>query len=299
MVTKRFELELATEIPVLFAYIGWTRNYDGTEPPRGRMAYLRAHPEDLDVSETSAFLREKQTFRCGIGRGAAPRRVHVVFVALDPDSKEVKVVGVYAGATTEADDDWAYAHTRAAVLVPPNRRPLLPGGWVGQGVRRWARHPTANTHPRLFSFFNRLRRDLPKLVRDGSDGRSASRETDQTYWDISAVEGKLRRSLVAHRYREASLRDAKIRQALKDSRGRLICEVPGCAFDFYRRYGEIGSGYAQVHHLTPLSRFGKKGTKTTLDALAVVCANCHAMIHRGGQCREMAALIPKRARIRA
>jgi hypothetical protein len=263
------------------------------------MAYLKAHPEDLDVSETSAFVKEKQTFTCGIGRGDAPRGIHVMFAALDPDSGEIKVVGVYAGAVTEADKDWAFAHTRSALLIPVRRRPLLPGGWTGQGVRRWALHSTANTHPRLLSFFSRIRPELPTLAQDGSDGRSRRQETDQTYWDISAVEGELRKGLVAQRHREASLRNAKIRQALKENRGRLVCEVPGCAFDFYQRYGEIGSGYAHVHHLKPLSRAGKKGAKTRLDSLAIVCANCHAMIHVGGQCREMGALIPKRAKIRA
>lgn len=34
LITKRFQLELAAEIPVLFAYIGWTRNYDGTDTLR-------------------------------------------------------------------------------------------------------------------------------------------------------------------------------------------------------------------------------------------------------------------------
>lgn len=86
---------------------------------------------------------------------------------------------------------------------------------------------------------------------------------------------------------------------MKDNGGRLVCEVPGCAFDFYQRYGEIGSGYAHVHHLEPLSRAGKRGAKTKLDSIAIVCANCHAMIHRDGQCREMGALIPKRTKIHA
>ena len=36
--------------------------------------------------------------------------------------------------------------------------------------------------------------------------------------------------------------------------GHLLCEVPGCGFDFETRYGRIGRGFAHVHHKIPLSR---------------------------------------------
>ena len=31
--------------------------------------------------------------------------------------------------------------------------------------------------------------------------------------------------------------------------GKLVCEVPKCGFDFEERFGKLGKGYAQVHHL--------------------------------------------------
>jgi predicted HNH restriction endonuclease len=66
--------------------------------------------------------------------------------------------------------------------------------------------------------------------------------------------------------------------------------VPRCGFDFERAYGELGRGYAHVHHKRPLSeRDGDEVTR--LEDLAVVCANCHAMIHLGNQCRPLDALI--------
>jgi hypothetical protein len=73
---------------------------------------------------------------------------------------------------------------------------------------------------------------------------------------------------------------------------RLRCEVAGCRFDFEAVYGAIGAGYAHVHHLRPLSE-AEMPVKTTLADLAVVCANCHAMIHLGGACRPLADLIPQ------
>ncbi|WP_370693652.1 HNH endonuclease [Nitrospira tepida] len=67
--------------------------------------------------------------------------------------------------------------------------------------------------------------------------------------------------------------------------------MPKCGFDFGKRYGRIGIGYAQVHHLRPLSSVPAKGVKSKLSHLAIVCANCHVMIHHGGQCRPLKNLI--------
>ena len=107
--------------------------------------------------------------------------------------------------------------------------------------------------------------------------------------ELSFFEGKARWRFVLHRKREAELRRAKIEEA--KTAGQLICEVPKCGFDFEKRYGELGSGYAQVHHKIPLNKAPPEGRKIVLKDLAVVCANCHAMIHRYGGCRPLEGLI--------
>jgi 5-methylcytosine-specific restriction protein A len=106
-------------------------------------------------------------------------------------------------------------------------------------------------------------------------------------------EGKKRALFVIHRQREARLRDAKIEEALKQHNGHLPCETPGCGFDFVERYGEVGRGFAHVHHKKPLSLAPDKGHKVSLEELAVVCPNCHAMIHIGGECRAIETMIPR------
>lgn len=109
--------------------------------------------------------------------------------------------------------------------------------------------------------------------------------------ELSAMEGAVTMQLVRHRKREAALRPAKLEDArLQSPDGRLRCEVPGCGFDFEEVYGALGAGYAQVHHLLPLG-LQSKAVKTTLSHLAVVCANCHAMIHAGGECRPLKGLV--------
>lgn len=84
--------------------------------------------------------------------------------------------------------------------------------------------------------------------------------------------------LVRHlrRERNPALRKKKINAVVAKS-GCLECEV--CSFDFEEFYGERGLRYAEVHHLTPLHASGP--TTTQLKDLAILCSNCHRMIHRG------------------
>ena len=66
-------------------------------------------------------------------------------------------------------------------------------------------------------------------------------------------------------------------------RGQAIkihgCKCMACGFSFEEKYGEWGKGWAEVHHLIPLGDDKKRETDPLKD-LAVVCANCHRMIHR-------------------
>ena len=81
-----------------------------------------------------------------------------------------------------------------------------------------------------------------------------------------------------HKFRE---RDSKIIELKKEKEfnksGRLLCEA--CEFDFNMKYGELGYKYIECHHKTPLSNF-TGNSKTTIDDLAMVCSNCHRMLHR-------------------
>lgn len=60
-------------------------------------------------------------------------------------------------------------------------------------------------------------------------------------------------------------------------KGKLECEC--CGFDFEKTYGEIGKGYIECHHIVPLNKFNFS-KETKLNDLALVCSNCHRMLHR-------------------
>ena len=60
-----------------------------------------------------------------------------------------------------------------------------------------------------------------------------------------------------------------------------ICQA--CGFDFTRFYGHRGQGYIEAHHLIPLHSLpeGKAVSMNPETDFAVLCANCHRMVHRG------------------
>lgn len=63
--------------------------------------------------------------------------------------------------------------------------------------------------------------------------------------------------------------------AYKNGDGRIKCEC--CKFDFVESYGTLGDSFIEAHHKTHIST-GER--ITSVDDLALVCSNCHKMLHR-------------------
>ncbi len=93
--------------------------------------------------------------------------------------------------------------------------------------------------------------------------------------DVEGEEGGI--ILRTHLRRERNQKLVKEKLKASAAIGDLTCEV--CGFDFESAYGALGAGYIEVHHLTPVHLLSP-GTKTKLDDLALLCANCHRMAHR-------------------
>lgn len=72
-------------------------------------------------------------------------------------------------------------------------------------------------------------------------------------------------------------RDPRLRRLAIKLHG-LKCAV--CLFDFGRTYGPHGEGFIHVHHLRPVSGLGGKKEVNPKSDMAVLCANCHSMVHR-------------------
>ena len=89
-------------------------------------------------------------------------------------------------------------------------------------------------------------------------------------------EGRLLTRL--HRVRERSSKVIKRKKkAFLKHHGKLFCEA--CGFDFEGTYGERGAGFIECHHIKPVSAL-KPGEKTKNEDLALLCSNCHRIVHR-------------------
>lgn len=91
-----------------------------------------------------------------------------------------------------------------------------------------------------------------------------------------AEEGRLVTRLHRTRERNRKLVRNKKAKFQKDNAGRLFCEA--CGFDFAKAYGERGDGFIECHHTKPVHTL-RAGQKTKLTDLALLCANCHRMVH--------------------
>jgi hypothetical protein len=84
-----------------------------------------------------------------------------------------------------------------------------------------------------------------------------------------------------HKYRERNpgvVAEAKRIHALNND-GKLPCEI--CGLEFSSVYGELGKDYIEGHHTKPLSSLDDNETiDTNPEDLAMVCANCHRLLHR-------------------
>lgn len=117
-------------------------------------------------------------------------------------------------------------------------------------------------------------RSIRDGVRSGEFDGLAPLEEEEPDEEVSALEGRLLLRKHYARERSRKLRNQKIAQ-VRDKKLPIACEA--CGFDFAERYGDRGRDYIEVHHTVPLHVIGP--SRTRLQDLALLCANCHRMIH--------------------
>ncbi len=111
----------------------------------------------------------------------------------------------------------------------------------------------------------------PPQKDNGQDNIVASEEDEEVF-----PEGKEIYRL--HRTRErnpAVVKRAKEKGLKTDP--LLRCQI--CGFSFVETYGKLGMGFIEAHHTLPLSELSKE-TETKVEDIALVCSNCHKMLHK-------------------
>ena len=121
--------------------------------------------------------------------------------------------------------------------------------------------------------------DKPKYLRSISAGiiKSIGELTlgDNDEYDEAFPEGRV--LYRQHRLHERNRVVIKKVKANAERKNGLACSI--CGFDFFQKYGKLGKGYIECHHLIPVSEYAKEIVITIKD-FVLVCSNCHRMLHR-------------------
>ena len=141
------------------------------------------------------------------------------------------------------------------------------------GLIEWRSHPVTDSETNV---------NKGSQPSSDSDTQKSDKKMENTIWfapeddEEAFPEGKEVYRL--HRTRE---RNPKVAELAKTKRLKkdpsLHCEV--CAFSFVEIYGELGESFIEAHHTIPLSDTDGE-IETHIEDIALVCSNCHKMLHR-------------------
>jgi len=143
-------------------------------------------------------------------------------------------------------------------IIDPNGNP-----WSHQVPVRWL----ANFTEVKAVIGDQQRYTVRKLA--GEDFRKFEKSAKVSI-KLDATEGQIYKKEANFRRRNGALIQAK------KSNSDYRCEV--CGFNFEKAYGSLGHDYIIAHHIEPLSGRTRPSI-TTLNDIALLCANCHAMVH--------------------
>ncbi|WP_198173028.1 HNH endonuclease [Hymenobacter ginkgonis] len=154
----------------------------------------------------------------------------------------------------------------------PNRPPRYPFSSYGPLIRVTQGQYLTRCTAHLYQVLQ----DALGVERTALDGPSLPATTTTTRRPTEYQEGQ-------RKLREAYFFTRNPRLAAEAKRlHHYTCEV--CGFNFEQHYGALGQDFAECHHKNPLAErpeeLWAQGLTTSLDEVAVVCANCHRMLHR-------------------
>ena len=100
--------------------------------------------------------------------------------------------------------------------------------------------------------------------------------------NIEIYEG-IKKQVIVNKYERSSIARIKCIEY-----NGLNCKI--CGLDFEEKYGKLGEGFIHIHHIRPISEIGKNYKIDYKKDLIPVCPNCHSMLHRKINGKEVTIL---------
>jgi hypothetical protein len=196
---------------------------------------------------------------------------------------DVQLFGQVVSSLEKPDASWVERRYR---LIRPCRRK---SSKFGGPKTHWA--PNANSTSKLvpqkdlilfeemilIPFFNLSLNELRERILDDAIDESML----DTLSSIDANDYEEAREMRVRHERIERIRNRELvhdaKMCFKSKHQKLYCEV--CGFDFAAVFGERGVDFIEAHHIIPIARL-EASTRLKIADLAMVCANCHRMLHR-------------------
>lgn len=141
----------------------------------------------------------------------------------------------------------------------------------GKGLKN-----TSELDRQIYAEFFNNKVELETIANKIIETVSCNKQIEAEYENEGFFEGEVLEK--QHKYKERNPKATKAKKAsVLKKQGYLQCEV--CGFIFENTYGELGKDYIECHHIVPLSEIDVQ-RETKISDLALVCANCHRMLHR-------------------
>ncbi|MFV8343606.1 HNH endonuclease [Flavobacterium sp. XS2P39] len=111
---------------------------------------------------------------------------------------------------------------------------------------------------------------------------------EKDFLDNEELLGEFPEGKIVERIHKSRERNSKVieiaKQNFKNKYGKLFCHI--CHFDFEEKYGSLGKDFIEAHHTIPVSKM-KTDHKTKPEEIAMLCSNCHKMVHKKRPWLEM------------
>lgn len=194
------------------------------------------------------------------------------------DFIRAKIKPNFALYTVEGDtskSDW-YLKLRQRLLL----RPSLATGFDGARLKVILKH---------YAYFVKSKEFLPnkatlapgeealKFAAKKTTKKSGNKPIPDVLGEVEPSATDLSEGALTQVSRTTHERNPALRQLCLKHFG-ATCQA--CGMKFEAVYGEIGKGYIEVHHLSPISQTDGKHEVNPKKDLVPLCANCHAMVHR-------------------
>lgn len=141
--------------------------------------------------------------------------------------------------------------------------------------------PNENLNKQYLEYCNRLGIQPGENGAFGAQRKFWQLHIDNEFESNANLTGEFPEGRIVERTHKARERNNQVialaKERFKKQHGRLFCQV--CKFDFEKTYGNIGKDFIEGHHTIAVSEM-TPDHKTKVEEIAMLCPNCHRMVHK-------------------